>query len=91
MADDDKRLRNTKQPQESTVSSKAAKAKQKHLTTSDDKNIWEGTIWGSRDSFVKDRMELEGYSAEAAEEFAAIWEQARRERKENPPEILRTR
>jgi hypothetical protein len=56
----------------------------------DSNDVWKNTVWGSRDSFIKDQMELEGYSAEAAEEFAAIWERAERRLNENPPEVLRS-
>lgn len=72
------------------MDSAAAKAEQKQTATIDNSDLWKETIWGSRDSFIRDRMESEGYSAQGAERYALIWEQARRELKENPPEIMRS-
>jgi hypothetical protein len=52
-------------------------------------DVWRDSIWGSREAFVKARMEKEGYSAEAAERFANAWEDSLLELKTDPPERLR--
>lgn len=72
---------------ESTMDSGAGavKAEQKQAGPIGSEDLWKDTVWGTRDSFIKDRIELEGFSSEAAEKFAVIWETAERRLKENPP------
>ena len=53
------------------------------------KDVWEDSMWGSREAFIRARMEKEGYSLEAAERSANVWESAIRDLKANPPKPLR--
>jgi hypothetical protein len=70
---------------ESGMDTGAAKGEATVISSDD---VWRNTPWGSRDSFIKERIEVEGYSAEAAEKYAAIWEQGERRVIENKPVVL---
>ncbi|HLJ14463.1 MAG TPA: hypothetical protein VKV15_08205 [Bryobacteraceae bacterium] len=54
-------------------------------------DLWKDTVWGSREAFVKARIEEEGYSSEQAEEYANVWEKSLRRLKNSPPQQLELR